>query len=134
MYHEDDKSSGRLTICQHLICGECQSEYEDDLDHSLQVGRAECPECGFRGDRQSFIVRPGAGSAEHKRSETDPYSTKLLGLLRNVKAQVMNSAPSDPHPHLNYTASCFPSGKPLWTTLRLCSMRTQYLTIAFTDR
>jgi len=87
MYHEDDKSSGRLTICQHLICGECQSEYEDDLNHSLQDGRAECPECGLRGDRRSFIVRPRAGSAEHKRSEIDPYSTKLLGLLRNVKAQ-----------------------------------------------
>ncbi|KAF2829839.1 DNA repair protein rad5 [Ophiobolus disseminans] len=90
MYQKDDKSSGILTVCQHLICGECISEYEGDLDDSLEDGRAKCPECELRGERNSFILRAGAATTRHTAVKNGKYPTKLLALLENVQSQSIN--------------------------------------------
>ncbi|KAF2036243.1 hypothetical protein EK21DRAFT_96193 [Setomelanomma holmii] len=89
MYQDGDLSSGRLTICQHLICGECLPLYESDLDGSQEGGRSQCPICGLRGDRSTFISRPAA-STEIVRSSDGMYPTKLQALLRNVQSQEAN--------------------------------------------
>lgn len=87
MYQENDSSSGRLTICQHLICGECIHEYEADLDESVEDGRAKCPECELVGERHSFIVRPNTTTTTHVIVRDGKYPSKLLALLRNIKRQ-----------------------------------------------
>jgi SWI/SNF-related matrix-associated actin-dependent regulator of chromatin subfamily A3 len=90
MYQEDDSSSGRLTICQHLICGECLPAYEDDLNSSQEEGRTQCPLCGLRGESSTFVLRPGAVDDEHALVPNGRYPTKLLALLNNVKHQSTN--------------------------------------------
>jgi SWI/SNF-related matrix-associated actin-dependent regulator of chromatin subfamily A3 len=87
MYQKDDRSSGTLTICQHLICGECLPEYEADLDSSLDDGRVKCPECDLNWDRSSFIVSARPAPNQDALSGHGTYPTKLLALLRNVKSQ-----------------------------------------------
>jgi len=87
MYTEDDASSGHLTICQHLICGECLPAYEEELDESQEGGRARCPECGTSGNREAFILRPKLDVQDREVAMTKKPSTKLLALLTNVKKQ-----------------------------------------------
>jgi hypothetical protein len=90
MYQRDDKSSGVLTTCQHLMCGECLPEFETDLDDSLQDGRSQCPLCGTRGQRSSFIVAPSLSQEDSSVAETLEYPTKLHALLANVQNQDTN--------------------------------------------
>jgi SWI/SNF-related matrix-associated actin-dependent regulator of chromatin subfamily A3 len=90
MYQEDDASSGRLTICQHLICGECLVAYEDDLDNNLEDGRTQCPVCGLRGARDAFVVDTKSATKQHAKIANSKLPTKLLALLHNVKAQSIN--------------------------------------------
>ena len=87
MYQEDDQSSGRLTVCHHLICGECLPRYESDLDDFSENGRAKCPECELRGERDSFVISPRATTAKDTIAKNGKYPTKLLALLGNVKSQ-----------------------------------------------
>jgi SWI/SNF-related matrix-associated actin-dependent regulator of chromatin subfamily A3 len=87
MYQSDDKSSGRLTVCQHLMCGECLPEFEADLDDSLQDGRSVCPFCGIRAERSSFVVVPTLAKEDSSIVEMTEYPTKLRALLENVQNQ-----------------------------------------------
>lgn len=87
MYQGDDISSGTLTICQHLLCGECLLEFEADLDETLEDGRSRCPICGLRADRNSFVINPSSTEKDNERTGIIEYPTKLLSLLENVRNQ-----------------------------------------------
>lgn len=84
MYQSDDRSSGILTSCQHLICGECLPTYEADLDDISEEGRTQCPICELHGPRDSFLSPP---SRSVKTTAADSYPTKLLALLNTVRDQ-----------------------------------------------
>lgn len=88
LYQADDRSSGVLTICQHVLCGECRPIFEADLDAYLEDGRTQCPICGLQGSRDAFITEPSQQCAST--SPQKSYPTKLLALLENVRGH--NSA------------------------------------------
>jgi SWI/SNF-related matrix-associated actin-dependent regulator of chromatin subfamily A3 len=87
MYQSDDKSSGILTSCQHLMCGECLPEFEADLDDSSNDGRSVCPFCGLRAERSSFVVMPALAKEDTAEAGMMAYPTKLQVLLENVRNQ-----------------------------------------------
>jgi SWI/SNF-related matrix-associated actin-dependent regulator of chromatin subfamily A3 len=87
MYQSDDKSSGILTFCQHLVCGECLPQFEADLDDRLEDGRSRCPICGVPADRSLFIVKPSPVKEQPSDVEIGEYPTKLRALLNNVQSQ-----------------------------------------------
>jgi SWI/SNF-related matrix-associated actin-dependent regulator of chromatin subfamily A3 len=90
MYQDDEVSSGRLTICQHLICGECLPAYEEELDNSEEDGRASCPVCGLQGNRKTFVVHPKLDNQDHTAVMENKPPTKLLALVNNVERQNVN--------------------------------------------
>jgi SWI/SNF-related matrix-associated actin-dependent regulator of chromatin subfamily A3 len=90
MYQDDDSSSGRLTICQHLICGECLPAYEEELVSSEEDGRASCPVCGLQGNRKTFVLHPKLNKETHVDVTSGKAPTKLLALLENVERQNVN--------------------------------------------
>lgn len=85
IYQIDDHTSGVLTNCQHLVCGECLPDYETDLDNNLEDERSQCPLCERSGPRDSFIMKFAPGSTNAPRTS---YPTKLIGLLHNIKNQL----------------------------------------------
>jgi SWI/SNF-related matrix-associated actin-dependent regulator of chromatin subfamily A3 len=87
MHQEEDPSSGRLTICQHLICGECLPAYEEELDNNQEDGRAQCPVCGLWGNRKTFVVCAKPNTQDQAAVVNKVFPTKLLALLKNVKRQ-----------------------------------------------
>lgn len=91
MYQGDDKSSGILTICHHLLCGECLPDFEADLDNDCEDGRSSCPFCGLRAERSSFIVAPSSESENSADIQNTAWPTKLRAVLDNVQDQ----GPSD---------------------------------------
>ncbi|KAH7090598.1 DNA repair protein rad5 [Paraphoma chrysanthemicola] len=86
MYQDDDPNTGKLTICQHLICGECLPTYEAELKSSEENERAQCPECGLRGERSTFI-RPATVAQRQEMRIDGKYPTKLYALLGDIRAQ-----------------------------------------------
>jgi SWI/SNF-related matrix-associated actin-dependent regulator of chromatin subfamily A3 len=90
LYQEDDSSSGRLTICQHVICGECLPAYEEELDSNEEDGRASCPVCGLQGNRKKFVVQPKLDTQDYATLMDSRPPTKLLALLSNVEQQSVN--------------------------------------------
>ncbi|KAF2116188.1 SNF2 family N-terminal domain-containing protein [Lophiotrema nucula] len=86
MYQTGDRSSGVLTSCQHLLCGECRPNYEADLEDSVEDERAQCPICGQRGEKSTFILEP-AKTSESPVPAAPTCSTKLLALLHHVQKQ-----------------------------------------------
>lgn len=86
MYQDEDRSSGCLTVCNHLICGECIPAFKADLADAVHDGYAICPVCGHKGDQESFIIEPNR-SFNTREKEQKSYSTKLCALLRTVGSQ-----------------------------------------------
>jgi len=78
--------SGRLTTCNHLICGDCLPEFRADLDESLENGCARCSVCGLQGPLDSFIITP-SDTPETIATTPKSYSTKMLALLHNIQNQ-----------------------------------------------
>ncbi|KAH7075544.1 DNA repair protein rad5, partial [Paraphoma chrysanthemicola] len=89
MYQDDDPNTGKLTICQHLICGECLPTYEAELKSSEVNERAQCPECGLPGEISTFI-RPATVAQRQETNIDGKYPTKLYALLGNIRAQSRN--------------------------------------------
>jgi SWI/SNF-related matrix-associated actin-dependent regulator of chromatin subfamily A3 len=87
MYQGEDRSSGILTICHHLVCGECLPQFEADLDDRLEDGRSQCPVCGLRAERSSFVIIPSPLKEDTSKTATTEYPTKLRALLENVRNQ-----------------------------------------------
>jgi SWI/SNF-related matrix-associated actin-dependent regulator of chromatin subfamily A3 len=87
MYQDNDKSAGVLTVCHHLICGECLPDFESDLDDTLEDGRSQCPFCGLRTERSLFVVSPSTVKDDITKAETTEYPTKLRALLEDVQSQ-----------------------------------------------
>ena len=87
MYQRDDKSSGVLTVCHHLICGECLTDFEADLDENSEDGRSCCPFCGFRAERSSFVVVPSSDTENPTDVRTIVWPTKLRAILDSVQQQ-----------------------------------------------
>jgi hypothetical protein len=125
MYHDDDPNTGKLTICQHLICGECLPTYEGELDSSEENGRTQCPECGLYGERTSFIS-PGTVSDHPEIPVKGKYPTKLRALLSNIETQSMHDKWYIFHRILlrcklkSSLVSCSRSGRPPWILWRRC--------------
>ncbi|EUC34822.1 hypothetical protein COCCADRAFT_92479 [Bipolaris zeicola 26-R-13] len=87
MYQGDDKSSGVLTVCHHLICGECLPDFEADLDENSEDGRSCCPFCGLRVERSSFVIVPSSDTENSTDLRTTVWPTKLRAILDNVQQQ-----------------------------------------------
>jgi hypothetical protein len=87
MYQGDDKSSGVLTVCHHLICGECLPDFEADLDENSEDGRSCCPFCGLRADRSSFVVVPSSDTENSTDLQNTVWPTKLRAILDSVQQQ-----------------------------------------------
>jgi hypothetical protein len=87
MYQEDDRSSGSLTLCHHLICGECLPVYNEDLKSNLQNGRAQCSLCDQKGDLETFMIQPSAAALPPNPANVDLQSTKLKALVANIQDQ-----------------------------------------------
>lgn len=87
MYQGDDKSSGVLTVCHHLICGECLPDFEADLDENSEDGRSCCPFCGLRAERSSFVIVPSSDTENSTDLRTTVWPTKLRAILDNVQQQ-----------------------------------------------
>lgn len=86
MYQDGDRTSGSLTTCQHLLCGECLPAYKEDLASSVENdGRTKCPICGQESDFDSFILQPSCTADDDV--ERASQSTKLLRLLDNIRCQ-----------------------------------------------
>ncbi|CAI6242193.1 unnamed protein product [Periconia digitata] len=86
MYHSDDRSSATLTVCEHLICGDCLPIYETDLNNDTKEGRAICPICGRRWARDSFFIGSAQDPADTPTSPEEMPS-KLKLLLENLQTQ-----------------------------------------------
>lgn len=82
VYQMGDRTSGVLTICQHLICGECLPMFEEDLEANMKDGRTQCPSCGHSGPRDSFLL---SSAATNTPPQETVYPTKLLALLSNIR-------------------------------------------------
>ncbi|KAJ6286390.1 SNF2 family N-terminal domain-containing protein [Bipolaris maydis] len=89
MYQGDDKSSGVLTVCHHLICGECLPDFEADLDENSENGRSCCPFCGLRAERSSFVIIP-SDTEKSTDLPTTVWPTKLRAILDSVQRQGSN--------------------------------------------
>jgi SWI/SNF-related matrix-associated actin-dependent regulator of chromatin subfamily A3 len=87
MYQGDDKSSGILTICHHLLCGECLPDFEADLDENSGNGRSCCPFCGLRAERSSFVITPSSDSDGPTHIRNTAWPTKLRAILESVQYQ-----------------------------------------------
>ncbi|EUC42633.1 hypothetical protein COCMIDRAFT_103006 [Bipolaris oryzae ATCC 44560] len=90
MYQGDDKSSGVLTVCDHLICGECLPDFEADLDKNSEDGRSCCPVCGLRAERLSFVVVPSSDLENSTDLRNTVWPTKLRAVLDSVQQQAPN--------------------------------------------
>ena len=82
-------TSGILTICHHLICGECLPQYQADLQDTLMNGKARCPCCGHEGSIAHF---PGNAASDDEISRENAFfSTKVQAVVRKLEGQ----APED---------------------------------------
>lgn len=85
-----DISSGTLTICEHLICGECLPLYEKDLDDETQEGRTCCPICGIGWARDAFFILNSDDRVKQIPTGPTELPTKLKILLKNLQQQDAN--------------------------------------------
>ena len=61
----NDPSSGVLTVCSHIFCADCLSQYKSDLDKVREGAKAQCPVCNNMIGR-SFLVARAAGNVQLK--------------------------------------------------------------------
>jgi SWI/SNF-related matrix-associated actin-dependent regulator of chromatin subfamily A3 len=81
---EDDTDSGVLTICHHLICGECLPKFRPDLDESKLNGVSHCPFCPRKSSPDSFFI-PKTMMTDFSTNEQNQSPMKLLRIVTNIK-------------------------------------------------
>jgi len=81
----DGQSSGTLTLCNHLLCGECLPQYESDLRDTLIGGKAQCPSCEHEGNIEDFL-RSAPNEVESDAAGAS-FSTKIRSVVDNLKLQ-----------------------------------------------
>ncbi|KAF2661288.1 hypothetical protein K491DRAFT_673960 [Lophiostoma macrostomum CBS 122681] len=86
MYQEGDRSSGQLTICHHLVCGECVDSFKDGLRKNSQDNFTLCPVCGKSGPHEGFILDPSSAHPTPS-YKIQHCSTKLGEVLDKLRAQ-----------------------------------------------
>jgi SWI/SNF-related matrix-associated actin-dependent regulator of chromatin subfamily A3 len=88
----DDPESGTLTVCSHILCGDCVPQYKVDLDKLKQGNKAQCPLC-YALISQNFLALEGKGRIKGCSSPgsldsfdfSEGYSSKLSTLLEDVE-------------------------------------------------
>jgi SWI/SNF-related matrix-associated actin-dependent regulator of chromatin subfamily A3 len=84
--YSDDKGSGTLTVCHHLLCYSCVPRFKADLEDSCADGRANCPFCTHTDLITNFIVLSTA-APEYNAEKSKSYPTKLLKVVDVIKSQ-----------------------------------------------
>jgi len=97
----DDSTTGTLTMCHHLICGECIPQFRADLQESSLRDKVHCPTCGHEGNLDTFfMLSPGISQRLHRSHQEFP--TKLIELVDELKSQSPDDKRSVPVPLLSY--------------------------------
>jgi SWI/SNF-related matrix-associated actin-dependent regulator of chromatin subfamily A3 len=79
-----DNGSGMLTICHHIICGECIPKFRQDLEESCIDGKAKCSFCEQNYPPDCFFVPQGALTNSDE-GEHHVYPTKLRRIVEIIK-------------------------------------------------
>lgn len=83
----DGQASGILTLCHHLICGECLSQYQSDLQDTLVDDKAQCPFCGHEARINDFLGSIGIDFPPTASDENSVFSTKVQSVVEKLELQ-----------------------------------------------
>jgi len=96
----NDPESGALTVCSHLLCGDCLPQYEVDLKESRKGSKAQCPLC-YQMIGLNFVELKKVGRGQILGSHspltlramnyfdtTEGYSSKLCVLLQDLESHM----------------------------------------------
>ncbi|KAF2141618.1 uncharacterized protein K452DRAFT_298308 [Aplosporella prunicola CBS 121167] len=78
-----DPSSAIVTICRHLVCGECLDTYWNDLNGYQDQEEAPCPLCHGTHNHYRQSIE-STYSVRHHSAFGRTYPTKMLVLLENI--------------------------------------------------
>ena len=87
-----------LTECRQLVCGECMTQYQEDLRNAQQNGKHLCPFCHGQHSMENLLSREMGESFATFPSNED-YPSKLVALLKDIQ---MNSMQEKRYASLNF--------------------------------